>query len=161
MLRAGIGNQQKSAPRSWNLLIFSVGGRRLAAKTDEVAGISEWKESVPVPSRTPFISSVVRHDQTVLPVFDLAELLHVSVRGNYPLCLTAKHPRGTMAICIDEEMPMLQTLDPSAIQQYQGSEFTAIGSFLSGHVEIPIIALSKLGSASSSSHHDIGKSRKV
>jgi len=148
MLRAGIGIQQKSASRSWNLLVFSVGGRRLAARTNEVAGISEWKESVPVPSRTPFISSLVRQDQTVLPVFDLAELLHVSVRGNYPLCLTAKHPRGTLAICIDEEMPLLQTLDPSSIRQYQGSEFSAIGSFLSDHVEIPIIALSKLGSAS-------------
>jgi chemotaxis signal transduction protein len=148
MLRAGVGNQQKSATRFWNLLVFSVGGRKLAAKTDEVAGISEWKESVPVPSRTPFISSVLRQDQTVLPVFDLAELLHASVRGNYPLCLTAKHPRGTMAICIDEEMPLLQTLDASAIQQYQGSEFAAIGSFWSGHVEIPIIALSRLGSAS-------------
>jgi hypothetical protein len=53
-----------------------------------------------------------------------------------------------MAICIDEEMPLLQTLDPSSVRQYQGNEFDAIGSFLNGHVEIPIIALSKLGSAS-------------
>lgn len=149
MLRTAIGIQQQSASRSWNLLVFSVGGRRLAAKTDEVAGISEWKESVPVPSRTPFVSAVMRQDQTVLPVFDLAELLHVSVRGNNPLCLTAKHPRGTMAIRIDEEMPILQTLDPSTIQQYQGGEFAAIGSFASGHAVIPIIALSKLGSGSS------------
>ena len=147
MLRTGSGIQQKSASRSWNLLVFSVGGRRLAAKTDEVAGITEWKERIPVPSRTRFVSAVIRQDQAVLPVFDLAELLHVSVQGNYPLCLTAKHPRGTMVICIDEEMPTLHTLDPAAIQPHQGSEFAAIGSFSSGLDEIPIIALSKLGSA--------------
>jgi chemotaxis signal transduction protein len=126
--------------------VFSVGGRRLAAKTDEVAGISEWKESIPVPSRTPFISAVVREDQVVLPVFDLAELLHVSARGDYLLCLKAKHPRGTMAICIDEKMPILHTLDFATIQPCREREFCSIGSFSSGLDEIPIISLSKLGS---------------
>jgi len=148
MLRTGNGSQQKSESRPWNLLIFSVGGRRLAVKTDEVAGISEWKESIPVPSRTPFISAVVRQNQAVLPVFDLAELLHVSVQGDCRLCLAAKHPGGTMAICIDEEMPILHTLDRAALQPYRGGEFQSIGSFSSGLDEIPIISLSKLGSAS-------------
>jgi len=146
MLRTGSENQQKSTSRPCSLLVFSVGGRRLAAKTDEVAGISEWKEIIPVPSRMPFISAVVRQDQAVLPVFDLAELLHVSVQGDYCLCLKVKHPRGTMAICIDEEMPILHTLDLAAIQPYQGKEFRSLGSFSRGLDEIPIISLSELGS---------------
>jgi len=147
MLRSANGSHQKPASRSCKLLVFSVGGRRLAAKTDEVAGISVWKESIPVPSRTPFISAVIRQDQNILPVFDLAELLRVSVRGDCLLCLTAKHPRGTMAICIDQEMPVLHTLDLAAIQTYRGEEFPSIGSFSSGLDEIPILSLSKLGSA--------------
>ena len=148
MLRTGGGIHEKSASRPWNLLIFSVGGRRLAAKTDEVAGISEWKESIPVPSRTPFLSAVVRQNQEVLPVFDLAELLHVSVQGDHLLCLMTKHPNGTMAICIDEEMPILHTLDHAAIRPCRGETFQSIGSFANGLDDIPIISLSKLGSVS-------------
>jgi chemotaxis signal transduction protein len=147
MLRSGSASQKKAAPRSWNLLVFSVGGRRLAVKTDEVASVSQWKESTPVPSQTPFVSSVIRDDETVLPVFDLAGLLNVSVRGDDRLCLTAKHPRGPMAICIDGEMPVLHTLDPASIQPCQGEAFDSLGSFASGLENVPIIALSKLGVA--------------
>jgi len=147
MLRSGNERRQKAAPSSWKLLVFSVGGRRLAVKTDEVAGVSQWKESTPVPSETPFVSAVMRKDETVLPVFDLAGLLRVSVRGDDRLCLTAKHPRGPMAICIDGEMPVLQTLDPAAIRPCQGEAFDALGSFTSGLDDVPIIALSKLGSS--------------
>jgi chemotaxis signal transduction protein len=147
MLRSGSASRQKAAPRSWNLLVFSVGGRRLAVKTDEVASVSQWKESTPVPSQTPFVSSVIRDDETVLPVFDLAGLLHVSVRGDDLLCLTAKHPRGPMAICIDGEMPVLHTLDPASVQPCQGEAFDSLGSFTSGLENVPIIALSKLGVA--------------
>ena len=114
-------------------------------KTDELAGVSKWTGSIPVASRTPFISSVVRLDQTVFPVFDLAELLHVSVRGDALLCLMAKHPRGTLAICVDEEMPVLHTLDHAAVQPYRGGEFPSIGSFTSGLDEIQILSVSKLG----------------
>jgi chemotaxis signal transduction protein len=129
------------------LLIFSVGGRRLAVKTDEVAGISEWRGSIPVPSRTQFVSAVVRKDKEVFPVFDLAGLLHVRVKGEELLCLTAKHHLGAVAICIDEDMPVLHTVDASAIQAFRGGEFEAIGSFSSGLDQIPIISLAKLGSA--------------
>ncbi len=147
MLRSSLQRKQKAGPQSCPLLIFSVGGRRLAVKTDEVAGISAWKGSIPVPSRTPFVSAVVRKDKDVFPVFDLAELLHVTVKGEELLCLTAKHHRGAMAICIDEDMPVLHTLDAAAIQAYRGGEFEAIGSFANGLDQIPIISLAKLGSA--------------
>lgn len=117
----------------------------MAVKTEEVAGISQWAGSIAVPSRTPFVSAVVRRDQDVLPVFDLAGLLRVRPHGEELLCLTAKHPRGELAVCIDEEMPILHTLDTDGIQAYQGTEFEAVGSFMSGLDEIPIISLAKLG----------------
>jgi chemotaxis signal transduction protein len=118
----------------------------LAVKTDEVAGISQWPGSIAVPSRTPFVSAVVRREREVLPVFDLANLLHVTPRGDTLLCITAKHPRGPMAICIDEEMPVLHHLDAGAMRAYRGSEFEAVGSFQSGLDEIPILSFATLGS---------------
>ena len=120
----------------------------MAAKAEEVAGISEWKGSSPVPSRTPFISAVVRQDQVVLPVFALSELLRVSVQGTPLYCLTAKHPRGNMALCIDGDMPILHTLELAAMRPYSGREFESFGSFSSGLDEVPILSLSKLGSVS-------------
>jgi hypothetical protein len=93
------------------------------------------------------VSAVVRKGDEVFPVFDLAGLLHVRVRGEELLCLTAKHHRGAMAICIDEDMPVLHTLDTAAIQAYRDGEFEAVGSFVSGLDQIPIISLVKLGSA--------------
>lgn len=147
MLRPSLGRKQKAPAKSCPLLVFSVGGRKLAARTEEVVEISKWGEALPVPSRTPFVGSVLRKEQAVLPVFDLADLLHVRVQGDHCLCLTAKHPRGPMAICLDEEMPVLHTLDLNAVQAYQGAEFDAEGSFVSGLDEIPIISLAKLGGA--------------
>lgn len=147
MLRSSVGTKQKTRSHTCPLVMFSVGGRRLAVKTDEVAGISEWKGSIPVPSRTPFVAAVVRREQQVFPVFDLAGLLQVSIQGKHLLSLTVKHPDGAMAVCIDEEMPILHTLDTAAIQVYQGGEFKAVGSFRSGFDEIPIIAVSKLAAA--------------
>lgn len=116
-------------------------------KTDELAGVAEWTGGIPVASRTPFISSVVRLDQAVFPVFDLAELLHVSVRGDSPLCVMAKHPQGTLAICIDEKMPVLHALDVAAVRPYQDGILPSSGSFLSELDEIPILSVSKLGVA--------------
>lgn len=144
MLRGWNGNQQKRASRSMSLLIFSVGGRRLAVKTDELAGVSKWTRGVPVAGTTPFISSAVDLDRTAFPVFDLAGLLQVSVLGDSLMCVMAKHPRGTLAICVDEEMPVLHTLDASAVQPCREGEFPLIGSFSSELGEIPILAISKL-----------------
>lgn len=143
-MRPSLG-KRKTAAKICPLLIFSIGGRKLAAKTEDVDGISEWGQPIPVPSRTPFVGSVLRRDHTVLPVFDLAGLLQVRVRGRHRLCLTAKHPRGPLAICLDEEMPVLQTVDPNAVRPYQGGEFDAEGSVVNGSDEIPIISLTKLG----------------
>lgn len=145
MLRGANGNQRKQAARSWNLIVFSVGGRRLAVKAEELAGIAKWTGSIPADNGMPFVSSMVRVDQAEYPVFDLAEMLHVSVRGDSLLCLMAKHSSGTLAICVDEEMPVLHTLDPATLQPYHGEEVPVIGSFSNGVDQIPILSIAQLG----------------
>jgi len=147
MLRSSQGRTQRAGNTTCQLLVFSVGGRKLAVKTEEVVGISPWPGSFPVPSRTPFISAVVRQDQAVVPVFDLGDLLHAMPQGEELLCLTAKHPLGAMALCIDEDMPVLHSLDRAAIEPYQGGEFDAVGSFTSGFDQIPIMSFARLGMA--------------
>lgn len=118
----------------------------MAVKALDVLGISQWNQSIPVGGRTPFVTTVVRHGQTVLPVFDLAASLHLTVQGSSPLCLKVKHPLGEMAMCIDEEIPVLHTFDPSAIQTYHGKDLPAEGSYTNGLDEIPILSVSRLGS---------------
>ncbi len=146
MLRTGHKHQWETARQSCRLLVFSVGGRRLAVKTLDVSGISQWNESIPIAGRTPFVTAVVRQGQTVLPVFDLAASLHLTVQGNSPLCLRVKHPLGEMVMCIDEEIPVLHTFDLAAIQTYQGKDLPAEGSYTNGLDEIPILSVSRLGS---------------
>jgi chemotaxis signal transduction protein len=147
VLRLRGKQQQKQGIRaSWTFLVFSVGGRRLAVKTLDVASISPWSSSIPVGSRTPFVAAVVRHDQTVLPVFDLASVLGLHVQGNHPLCLRIKHRLGDMVMCIDEEIPVLHTLESSAVQLYKGKDLPAEGSYISGLDEIPILSVPQLGS---------------
>jgi chemotaxis signal transduction protein len=144
MLRGGSKQQQQAVSRTWNLLVFSVGGKRLAVKTEEVLDIVKWGGGIPVTTHTPFVSAIVRRDQAVLPVFNLADLLHVEVHGSHLLCLTVKHPLGNMAICIDEDMPVLETLDLSAIQTYAGQDIPTNESYRSGFDEIPILSMAQL-----------------
>ncbi|MDX2251455.1 MAG: chemotaxis protein CheW [Nitrospira sp.] len=147
MLRARAGRVATQEVKAWRLLAFSIGGRRFAAKTDELAGVSGWREPISVASRTPFVSGVVRLGQTVLPIWDLAARLGLSPRGSERLWLQAKHTLGAMAICIDDEMPVIETVERIAVRPYHGRDVPAHGSFSSGTVEIPILALSLLGSA--------------
>ena len=147
MLRGGAGRFATQEVRTWRLLAFSIGGRRFAAKADDLAGVSKWQEPIPVASRTPFVSGVVRLGHAVLPVFDLAAWLGLSLPGSARLWLQAKHPLGTLAVGIDDEMPSLRTLERIAVRPYSGRDVPALGSFSSGAVEVPILALSRLGSA--------------
>lgn len=147
MLRGAVGRQRQTASQVSHLLVFTVGGRRLAARTEEIGGISAWTGSIAVPSRTPFVFSIIRRDQAVFPVFDLAGMLKVRVRGEQPLCLMVKHPGGGMAICIDEEMPMLQSINTAHIPAYRTQEFEAVGCFTDGFEDVPIISIARLGSA--------------
>lgn len=52
-----------------------------------------------------------------------------------------------MAICIDEEMPVLHSLDIAKIQTYRGQDLDAAGCFADEFEEVPIISLSRLGAA--------------
>lgn len=143
-----MGEKRKSpATRSsWSLLVVTVGGRPVAVRRSEVVTIFQWTGCIPVASRTPFIAAVVRQDHAVLPVFDLASALCLCVQGNNPLCLRVKHPLGDMVMCIDEEMPVLQTVEPSAIKTYHGTNVPAEGSYASGPDEVPILSIARLGS---------------
>lgn len=147
MLRGVVGRQRQATSQMCHLLVFSVGGRRLAVKTEEVGAISAWTDSIPVPSCTPFVSSVIRRDQAVFPVFDLAGMLKVRVRGEQRLCLMAKQSSGAMAICIDEEMPVLHVLEVSRIQAYRSHEIDTVGCFSDEFEDIPIISVARLGAA--------------
>jgi chemotaxis signal transduction protein len=146
MLKTPRGPSSK-APRSWSLVVFSVGGRSVAARAEEVLSVLPWTEGIPVPSGTAFVNAVLRHGDDVLPVFDLAAKLRVQVRGAKPLCVIAKRRDGPMAICIDAEIPSLQTVEVAAIRPTGGgSEVT--GSCLVGAEEVPIYSLTTLGLAS-------------
>jgi len=144
MLRWVKTGQREAVSGARNLLVFSVGGRRLATRAEEVVGIGPWKDSVPIASQTPFVSAIIRQGDVVLPVFDLAARLHLSIQGSSPLCLTATHPQGHMAICIDEEVPALQPYEPSGIQRYRGKDSLAEESYVIGFDEVPILSLSQL-----------------
>lgn len=146
MLRTSQKHQRETGCQSCQLLVFSVGGRRLAVKSLDVSGIVQWAEPIPVAGQTPFITSVIRQEQTVLPVFDLAASLRLTVQGSNPLWLRVKHPFGEMAICIDEEIPVLHTLDSATIQPYHGKDLPADGSYTTGLDEIPILSVLQLGS---------------
>lgn len=126
------------------LLCFSVGGRRLAVMMEEVVGVTSWNASIPVTGETPFVSGLVRQDQVVLPVFDLAARLRVAIEGGHPLCLVAKHPLGNLAICIDEAVPLMRTCDSVRLRDYTGSDLPADQCCVVDREEIPILHLSQL-----------------
>lgn len=148
MLRTGAKSQPHGMRQSWRVLVFSVGGRRLAVKTGEVTEISRWTSSIPVSGETPFVTAVVRIDHVVLPVFDLAAVLHCGVQGSHPLCLRVKHSLGEMVICIDEAIPVLHTIDQSMIQTYRNTDLPTEGSYVNDLEEIPILSVSRLGMGS-------------
>lgn len=146
MLRAA--RQQGSAAatkQTWNLVVFSIGGLKLAAKTEEVGGVTLWGERIPVPSRTPYVNSLVKQDKDVLPVYDLASQLRREVEGGAALCLVARHVDGPMAICIDSAVPSLHTVDASAIRPSAGPDVDWLGSFESEGARISIVSLQRLG----------------
>jgi len=146
MLRAARGQQHAQATkRSWNVVVFSVGGLKLAARTEDVGGVSPWTESIPVPSRTPFVQAMLKRDNHVMPVYDLAARLSRTVQGNPLLCLVARHLDGPMAICIDADVPSLETVDATAIRQNGRGDIETLGSVTIGENDVAIVALQRLG----------------
>jgi chemotaxis signal transduction protein len=146
VLRSVRGQQQEqTAARSWNVVVFSVGGVKLAARTEDVGGVSPWAESIPVPSRTPFVQAMLKRGEQMVPVYDLASRLRRSLLGDQLLCLTARQLDGPMAICIDAEMPSLETVDPTAIRPSIREDLETLGSVTIGGDDVAILALQRLG----------------
>ncbi len=145
MLRTHRGPQSKPTAKTGSYVLFSVGGRRLAVHVGEVGGVGPWPRTMRVPSQTPHVYAVARQDKQLIPVFDLAERLGVQIQGSAPLCLIIRQPDGLMAICVDEDVPSLTTIELSAIRPSQSSDCAVVGSFHQGDEEVPIYALDKLG----------------
>jgi chemotaxis signal transduction protein len=146
MLRAARGQQQvRTGKRTWNVVVFSVGGLKLAARTEDVGGVSPWTESIPVPSRTPFVQAMLKRGNRVMPVYDLAGRLSSPVQGDLLLCLEARHVDGPMAICIDADVPSLETVDATAIRPHGREDVETLGTVTIGGEDVAIVALQRLG----------------
>jgi chemotaxis signal transduction protein len=146
VLRAARGQQQAlSAKRLWNVVVFSVGGVKLAARTEDVEGVSSWAATIPVPSRTPFVQAMLKRDNHVMPVYDLAARLNRVVQGEPLLCLVARHLDGPMAICIDAAMPSLQAVNPASIRPNSSGDIESLGLVTIGAQDVAIVALQRLG----------------
>lgn len=125
--------------------MFSIGGVKLAARTEDVGGVSPWTETVPVPSRTPFVQAMLKRDNYVMPVYDLAARMSRTVQGDPLLCLEVRHLDGPMAICIDAVVPSLEIVDRSAIRPNGGEDIESLGSVTIGGNDVAIVALQQLG----------------
>ncbi|HSL02514.1 MAG TPA: chemotaxis protein CheW [Nitrospiraceae bacterium] len=146
MLRAARGQQQtQDTKRLWSVVVFSVGGMKLAARTEDVEGVSPWTEAIPVPSRTPFVQAMLKRNNHVMPVYDLAARLSRTVQGEPLLCLVARHIDGPMAICIDAYVPSLETVNATAIRPNDSQDIESLGSVTIGEYDVAIVALQRLG----------------
>ena len=137
--------QGPAKPKSIMLLVFSVGGRRMAARANEVGGIWPWTEVVSIPSGTPHVSAVLRQGDDILPVFDLAGRLSVQVKGPALLCLIAKRKDGPMAVCIDGNIPALQSVSEESIRPVAWKDSDVIGTCQIEADEVPVYSLAQLG----------------
>ena len=145
MLRAAQKHEQVSAKRWWNVVVFSVGGKKLAARTEDVGGIAPWIDPLPVPSRTPFVGAMLKRDKDVMPVYDLGGRLSRHPEGDTLLCLVARHVDGPMAICIDGVIPSLHNVDVAQILPSKRLDLETLGSFSEEGQDIEIVALQRLG----------------
>ena len=126
-------------------MVFSIGGMKLAARTEDVGGVSPWTGSIPVPSRTPFVQAMQKRDNQVMPVYELANRLSRTLQGDPLLCLVARHVDGPMAICIDAAVPSLETVDAAAIRPIVSGDLETLGSVTIGGDDVTIVALQRLG----------------
>ena len=126
-------------------MVFSIGGIKLAARTEDVGGVSPWTDSIPVPSRTPFVQAMLKRDHQVMPVYELANRLSRTLQGDPLLCLVARHVDGPMAICIDAAVPSLETVDAATIRPNISGDLETLGSVTIGGDDVAIVALQRLG----------------
>lgn len=129
---------------SWSLMVFSIGGSRLAARTKDVRGVHPWTGAMRVPSRTPYVNALMRNGEDVLPVFDLAGMLNLRVQGDTPMCLIAKRQDGPMAICIDATIPTLTTVESTALYPPAQPDPNILWQCQIDGITVPIYAFSNL-----------------
>ncbi len=139
--------QTPEAAKPWSLVMFSVGGKQVAVRAEEVGGVLPWTEAMPVPSLTPYVNAVVRQGDEILPVFDFARLLMVQVSKPDPLCLRAKRQDGLMAVCIDPEVPTLHQVEAKAVQPAPSGLPGVVGMCSIGSDEVPIYSWAMIGRA--------------
>ncbi len=146
MLRAARQqNQAIEAKKNWNIVVFSVGGITLAARTEDVGGVSPWIEPTPVPSRTPFVGAMLKRDKEVMPVYDLAARLQCTPKGDRLLCLVARHVDGPIAICIDSVIPSIHNVEVTQISLNGRTDLETLGRFTNEGLDIDIVALQRIG----------------
>ena len=143
MLR-GQSKQIGERADSWSLMVFSIGGSMLAARTKDVAGVRPWTGAMQVPSRTPYVNALVRNGEDVLPVFDLAGMLNLRVQGDTPMCLIAKRLDGPMAICIDAIIPTLTMVESTALYPPAQPDPNILWQCQIDGITMPIYAFSNL-----------------
>ena len=129
------------------VMIFMMGGQSFGVPLEEVRGVIHWPHSLMVPSKTPFVNAVVWHEKDIMPVFDLAEMLELTVDSDPPLCLLVKHEDGPLAVRIDSDLPMLQSVDRSSIMPKLSDEAVTIvtGTFELDGKSMAMVHLSTLG----------------
>jgi hypothetical protein len=88
---------------------------------------------------------MLKRDNNVMPVYDLAARLSRTLQGNPLLCLVARHLDGPMAICIDADVPSLETVDVTAIRPNDRGDIESFGSVTIGETDVAIVALQRLG----------------
>jgi hypothetical protein len=57
----------------------------------------------------------------------------------------ARHVDGPMAICIDADVPSLETVDATAIRPSGREDIETLGSVMIGEKDVAIVALQRLG----------------
>ena len=129
----------------WSLMVFTIGGSVLAARTEDVGGVLPWTGAMPVPSRTPYVNALMRNGEDVLPVFDLAGMLKLQVQGDPPMCLVAKRRDGPMAICIDATLPKLTTVESTTLYPPTQPDPNILWQCQINGIAVPIYAFSHIG----------------
>ncbi|WP_447974014.1 chemotaxis protein CheW [Nitrospira sp. Kam-Ns4a] len=143
----GLKSETPAAPKTCAVVLFSVGGRRLATRVEEVGGVRPWAEAMPVPSDTPYVNALLRYGEEVLPVYDLAARLGVQVEGEASLCLVARHRRGPLALRIDPDLPTIHAVELAAVRPAASPDPDCLGVCPIGGQDVLLYSLAALGEA--------------
>lgn len=141
----GLKSEQPAPVQTVALLRFSIGGHRLAARAEEVGGVSPWPGAMPVPSGAAHVAGLLRRGDEVLTVYDFATRLRAVVDGADTLCLVARHRKGPLAIRIDAVLPTLHRVQATDIEPWPEREADCLGRcWIEGEL-VPVYSLAALG----------------